>query len=62
MSGGKPKVWTQMSNLKKRISDLYKGNVSDVTSRIQILKNDKVVKQKTIGNNQFKMIEIIVRL
>lgn len=51
-----------MSGLKGRIDKLYAGTISHVTSKITVSKNEKVIKQKVIGNNQNKVIEIVVRL
>jgi hypothetical protein len=51
-----------MSGLKGRIDKLFSGSISHVTSKITISKDEKVIKQKTIGNNQQKVIEIVVRL
>ncbi len=51
-----------MSGLKGRIDKLFTGTISSVTSKITVTKDDKVLKQKVIGNNTQKVIEILVRL
>ena len=51
-----------MSGIKGRIDKLYAGTISNVTSKITVLKDDTIIKQKVIGNNQQKVIEIVVRL
>lgn len=51
-----------MSNLKARINKLHSGTISKVTSTIEVIKDDKVIKRKTYGTNKHKVIEIIVRL
>ena len=51
-----------MSGLKGRIDKLYSGTVSNVTSKITVKKNEDILKQKVIGNNSQKVIEIIVKL
>ena len=51
-----------MSGLKARIDKLYSGTISLVTSKITVKKDDEVIKQKVIGNNDRKVIEIVVRL
>jgi hypothetical protein len=51
-----------MSGLKGRINKLYAGSISDVTCKILVTKNESIVKQNIIGNNQQKVIEIVVRL
>lgn len=51
-----------MAGLKGRIDKLFSGMISQVTSKISLYKNDTIIKQKTIGNNEHKVIEIVVRL
>lgn len=51
-----------MSGLKGRIDKLYSGTISHVTSKITVTKELQVIKQKVIGNNNEKVIEIVVRL
>ncbi|HAT1745439.1 TPA: hypothetical protein I8Z16_001730 [Legionella pneumophila] len=51
-----------MTGLKARIDKLYSGSISHVTSKIIVYKDDKIIKQKVIGNNKEKVIEIAVRL
>ncbi|MFG0161175.1 hypothetical protein ACF0MN_10975 [Legionella pneumophila] len=51
-----------MAGLKARIDKLYAGTISHVTSKITVSKDDKIIKQKVIGNNKEKVIEIAVRL
>lgn len=51
-----------MSGLKGRIDKLYSGTISHITSKIIVTKDDKTIKQKSIGNNNEKVIEIVVRL
>jgi hypothetical protein len=51
-----------MAGLKARIDKLYSGSVSSVTSKITVMKNDEIIKQKVIGNNKEKVIQIIVKL
>lgn len=49
-------------SLKARVKALHTGTISQVTSRIKVTKGDKVIKQVTFGNNNKKVIEIVVRL
>lgn len=51
-----------MSGLKGRIDRLFTGSISHVTSKLTVSKDDKIIKQKIIGNNQQKVIEIVVKL
>lgn len=51
-----------MAGIRGRIDKLYAGTISDVTSKITISKLDKIIKEKKIGNNQDKVIQIVVRL
>ena len=51
-----------MAGLKARIDKLYAGTISHVTSKIIIKKGEVIVKQKKIGNNEQKVIEITVNL
>lgn len=51
-----------MAGLKGRIDKLFSGSISHVTGKITVTKDDKVIKQKVIGNNTQKVIEIIVKL
>lgn len=51
-----------MSGLKGRIDRLYTGTISTVSSKITVKKDDAVVKEKVIGNNKKKVIQIVVRL
>lgn len=51
-----------MSSLKSRIDKLYQGTISTVSSRIKVIKGETVIKEKKIGNNMEKVIEIVVRL
>lgn len=51
-----------MSGLKGRIDRLYTGTISTVSSKITVTKGDAVVKEKVIGNNKKKVIQIVVRL
>jgi len=51
-----------MSGRKARIDKLFAGTVSDVTSKITVSKDDKILKQTKTGNNKQKVIELIVRL
>jgi len=51
-----------LAGLKGRIDKLFAGTISSVTSKITVTKDDKVIKQKTIGNNHQKVIEIVVKL
>jgi hypothetical protein len=51
-----------MSGLKGRIDKLFAGTMSHVTSKISVCKDEQVIKQKSIGNNTQKVIEIVVRL
>jgi hypothetical protein len=51
-----------MSGLKGRINKLYAGTISNVTSKITVSKDDKVIKQTKTGNNKQKVIEIVIRL
>lgn len=51
-----------MAGLKARIDKLFTGSISSVTSKITVTKDDKIIKQKVIGNNTQKVIEIVVRL
>jgi hypothetical protein len=51
-----------MAGIKGRIDKLYAGTISDVTSKITVTKNDEVIKEKVIGNNINKVIQIVVRL
>ncbi len=51
-----------MSSLKGRIDKLFAGTISDVTSKITVTKGEQVIKEKKIGNNQQKVIQIVVRL
>ena len=51
-----------MAGLKSRIDRLFAGSVSTVTSKITVTKNDAVIKEKVIGNNAQKVIQIIVKL
>lgn len=51
-----------MSGLKGRIDKLYAGTISNVTSKITVSKDDKVIKQVKTGNNKQKVIEIVIRL
>ena len=51
-----------MSGLKGRIDKLYTGTISHVTSKLTVQKGDRVIKQKVIGNNPGKVIEIVIRL
>lgn len=50
-----------MSGLKGRIDKLFTGTISVVTSKITVIKDDEIIKQKVIGNNKQKVIEIVVR-
>jgi hypothetical protein len=49
-------------SIKSRIDKLYRGTITDITSRITVKKNEQVIKQKTVGTNLNKMIELIVSL
>lgn len=49
-------------SLKARIDKLYAGTISILTTKFIVSKDDKIIKQKTIGNNTNKVIEIVVRL
>ena len=51
-----------MAGLKGRIDKLYAGTVSNVTSKITVSKGEDVIKEKKIGNNKQKVIQIVVRL
>lgn len=51
-----------MSSLKSRVDRLYSSIISDVSSRIIVAKDDKVIKKATHGTNPQKVIEIMVRL
>lgn len=51
-----------MSGLKGRIDKLYSGTISHVTSKMTVSKDETIIKQKVIGNNQKKVIEIVIRL
>ena len=51
-----------MSSLKARINKLHSGVISNVTSTIEIRKDDKVIKRRTYGTNEHKVVEIVVRL
>ena len=51
-----------MAGIKGRIDKLYAGTISDVTSKITVTKNDEVIKEKVIGNNVNKVIQIVVRI
>jgi len=51
-----------MSGLKARIDKIFAGTISHVTSKITVYKDDTIIKQKTIGNNSQKVIEILVKL
>lgn len=47
---------------KARVDKLFAGTISQITSRIVVMKGDTVLKEKVIGNNKEKVIEIVVRL
>jgi len=49
-------------SLKARIDRLYAGTISQVTSKLTVTKDDKVIKEKVIGNNKKKVIQIVIRL
>lgn len=49
-------------NLRSRVDKLYSSMVSDVSSRIVVKKDDKVVKQAKHGTNPHKLIQIEVKL
>lgn len=51
-----------MSSLKARIDRLHSSSIDSVRSKFIILKNDQVIKVKTIGNNTEKEIVIVIRL
>lgn len=51
-----------MSSLKARVNKLHAGLISQVSSRIIVTKDDKVVKKATAGTNPNKIIQIEVRL
>lgn len=51
-----------MSGLKSRIDKLYRGSVSNITSKIIISKDGQEIKKTVTGNNKEKVIEILVRL
>jgi hypothetical protein len=51
-----------MPGLKGRIDKLFSETISQVTSKILVSKDELIIKQKVIGNNQQKVIEIAVRL
>lgn len=50
------------SSIMSRINKLHTGLVTKVTSTIEIVKDDKVIKRKSYGTNRYKVVEIIVRL
>ena len=51
-----------MSGLKGRVDRLFTGTISTVISKITVTKDDQVLKEKVIGNNKKKVIQIVVRL
>jgi predicted nuclease of predicted toxin-antitoxin system len=51
-----------VSGLKARVDRLYSSIISDVSSRIIVTKDDKVMKKVTHGTNPQKIIQIEVRL
>ena len=50
-----------MRGLKARIDNLYQGSISHVSSRIVVLKDDKVIKKVVHGNNKQKVIELVIK-
>ena len=51
-----------MAGIKGRIYKLYAVTISNVTSKITVIKDEKVIKQVSTGNNKQKVIEIVIRL
>ena len=50
-----------MSSIKSRLDKLYAGSISAITSKITVTKDGEILKEKTIGNNKNKMIQILVK-
>ena len=50
-----------LSSLKSRVNNIYAGTISDVSSRIVIIKDDKTIKKVCHGTNKNKVIEIAIR-
>lgn len=49
-------------SLKARVDKLYSGTISTMTAKFTVYKDGVVIKEKTIGNNESKVVEIVIKL
>jgi len=49
-------------SLKARVDKLFSGIMSSLTANFIVSEDDKVIKEKTIGNNKSKVVTIVIKL